>query len=99
MSEHDSSYFNTTALKADPLKAASESASKQNDHVLAIFHANGKLTPSQAWSLGLNFGYSWLLTSVRRSITTLTNAGQLVKLEERHVGPYGRPETVWAVAA
>ena len=99
MSEHDSNYFNTTALTADPLDVAQVAASKQNRSVLAIFRANGKLTPSQAWPLGLNFGYAWLLTSVRRSITTLTNAGELVKLEERRVGPYGRQETVWSVAA
>jgi hypothetical protein len=44
-------------------------------------------------------GLQWLLTSVRRSMSVLTEADALVKLETKRDGAYGRPEFEWELAA
>jgi hypothetical protein len=39
------------------------------------------------------------ITSVRRSLNTLTNAGLLVKTDQRAEGNWGRPVGMWQLAA
>jgi hypothetical protein len=48
---------------------------------------------------GANGHPLWLLTSVRRSITTLTKCQQLEKLDTQQLGLYRRPEFQWRKAA
>jgi len=38
------------------------------------------------------------ITSVRRALTNLTDAGDLVKTDKQVKGPYGRPEFIWKLA-
>ena len=38
------------------------------------------------------------LTSIRRALTNLTNAGELVKTDKQMKGMYGRPEHQWRLA-
>lgn len=89
-------YFDSTALKVEDLRDAINTAQQQNAQVLAIFRKHKRpLTPSQVWRYGRDDGSKWLLTSVRRSITVLTGAQALMKLESKAMGAYGRPEFEW----
>lgn len=90
-------YFNTTSLTGEPLAAAKSAASCQNATVLRAFEILRRpLTPSEVWQHGIACGESWLLTSVRRSMTVLAKSGALVKLGTKRRGAYGRPEHEWA---
>lgn len=95
-----SGYWNTTRLTGDDLRAAIQQADRQDDAILAIYqHASGPLSPSDVWAQCERAGKRWPLTSVRRSITGLTQAGALVRLDEQKQGVYGRPEHCWTRAA
>jgi hypothetical protein len=91
-------YYQTTPLTGFQLGDAVRNAEHQDDAVLAIFRRRQcALTPSDVWRIGLLHGRNWLLTSVRRSITSLTEAkfGPLEKTDLLVDGPYGRPEHAW----
>ena len=93
-------YWATTPLTDDEFLAAMRSAAHQDEIVLAIFRSfPSPLSPSQVWERGVWEGRQWLLTSVRRSITNLANADVLVHLSGHRMGPYGRPEGLWALPA
>ncbi len=91
-------YFNTTHLPEPELGAAVSVAKQQDLRVLAIFknRASEPLGPSEVWLLGGGDRRDgWLLTSVRRSICTLTKDAKLVKLKALVDGLHGRPEHQW----
>lgn len=92
-------YFQTTRLSPADLADAIARAEQQDDAVLALFRVNGALAPSEAWKQYQAHGKQAPLTSIRRSITTLTNAGALVKTGLQVPGLYGSPEHVWRLAA
>lgn len=96
MSTRDS-YWNTTRLTGAELREAVQSATKQDAAVLAIFDScpGQVLSPSQVWRIGCGLGLRWLLTSVRRSINTLTETRELAKLSDRIEGIHGRMEYTW----
>lgn len=89
-------FYNTTGLTGDGLAQATTNARKQDVLVLTIFRgARGALTPSEVWRQGAENGSDWLLTSVRRSMNTLTREGLLEKCETLRDGPFGRGEHTW----
>lgn len=90
-------YFDTTRLALAQLTQAITSAARQDEQVLAIFRAHPAMTPSQCLRQLETFGVRILIGSVRRSITTLTKAGALVRTEVRQPGPWGADEYVWAL--
>lgn len=91
-------YFNTTHLTGEALEAARRDARKQDVLVLSILRGQiGPMTPSEVWRAGAEAGSDWLLTSVRRSMNTLTQDGLLRKMDAYKPGPYGRPERLWCV--
>lgn len=98
-------YWQTTPLPISQLAEAIRAAEQQDEAVLAIFrahrpasmHGDG-MSPSQVHRIGLEHGSQWLLTSVRRSMTNLTNAGVLTHLRTTRMGPYRRPEGLWRLA-
>lgn len=93
-------YFNTTGLIGEELHAAVEAAVTQNDTVLAIYrNAFGPLSPSDVWAQCRHAGRDWPLTSIRRSICTLTVAHDLIKLGGQKIGIYGKPEHLWECSA
>ena len=89
------SYFNTTQESGSRLQRYRASALKQDSLIREHFAANANvaMTPSVVWNQV--FSCRVPLTSVRRSMTTLTNKGVLRKLDEKAPGPYGRPEHYW----
>ena len=90
-------YFNTTALSGPELKQAIASAKSQDEQVLCIFrrHPHLSLGPSQVYALGIGEGLRWLLTSVRRSISNLTDENVLEKLDVKRMGAHGAREYLW----
>lgn len=93
-------YFNSTHLPDNDLRSAIIAAAHQDELVMALFHVHaqhwsGYLAPSQVHRLGEVKGSSWLLTSVRRSMSVLSRAGSLIKTDQLRTGPHGRPETTW----
>lgn len=93
-------YWDTTSLPVHELAAAIKAAEKQDEAVMAIFHAvGGELGPSQVWKIGTANGMGWVLTSVRRSMSNLSDpkCGALVKLRTTRVGLFGAKEHLWAL--
>ena len=93
------SYHNTLAHEGDQLRHYEQKAMTQDERILEAFY----LIPSDCGRTPSDVGHYVLpnapLTSVRRSMNTLTKQGKLIKTDEQRRGPYGRPETVWRLAA
>lgn len=85
-------YWPTTPLTSEQMVGAILSADRQDEVVMAIFrhHIGEELAASQVWCIGAQGGRKWPVTSVRRSINTLTNCGALDRSERIHDGPNGR---------
>jgi hypothetical protein len=69
--------------------------------IAAIFRANPekRISPYQMQKiLSARYGRNLLITSVRRSMTTLTDKGTLTKCGKEHqvISPYGEKEYTWA---
>lgn len=93
-------YFNSTGMVGEDLKQAIVQAEHQDAAVLAIFNAKARpLAPSDVWRLCEAAGMQWPLTSVRRSISCLTEAGALQRTDTLKPGIYGKPEHQWRKAA
>lgn len=93
-------YYATTPISALQLEGAMQVAEAQDELVLAIFrHARRAMGPSEVWRIGCSFGRTWLLTSVRRSITNLTEDGVLQKTDVVRDGLYGKSEHCWELWA
>ena len=88
-------YFNTTNQKGEVLRRHKEKAETQNEKILAFFKARPAIhfSPTDIWRLLFREGCP--LTSVRRSLTNLTNEGALEKTEKTKYGMYGRKEYCW----
>lgn len=102
-SKHNSQeYYNTTDLQSILLEQSMATASTQTKEIYNIFLLAHKLglplevTPSQIWD---SLGRKFLLTSVRRSVTTLTKQGKLIKTPRKYIGVYGAPEYAWGISA
>lgn len=90
------SYYNTTHETGDTLDLFEVKARTQEDIIMAFFVRTGRpWSPSQVWQEVMQRAP---LTSVRRAITNLERAGQLVKTTQKVQGAYGRPECMWIAA-
>jgi len=91
-------YHNTTESLGPELRQYQDKASSQEKRILAFLKLdhNRPITPSAA--MKWIFKDSVPITSVRRALTNLTNAGELVKTNVQTKGPYGRPEFIWELA-
>lgn len=88
--------FHNTTHETDRLQEFEAKAFNQNEAVLNIFKKHGSLSASQCYNeLIKETRLNWILTSVRRSITNLYNAGKLDKTESKIEGIYGRPEYIY----
>lgn len=95
------SYHNTTSEGGESLRTYRQIARGQDREVLDFF-ATRKTNPSTPSEVhdALYAGQrgNTPLTSVRRAITNLTNAGLLKKTNLKKRGVYGRPEGCWILA-
>ncbi len=91
------SYYNTTREKGEQLKANWKKAESQDEIIMKYFEEYSKATPSEVWTYMSRRDNKILLTSVRRSITNLTESNILFKTQEKRKGIYGRNEYIWAL--
>jgi len=92
-------YHNSLNHEGETLRSYEQKAMSQDEKILDFFK-NTPLTRCD-WTPSLINSYvlpNAPLTSVRRSMNTLTKQGKLIKTDEQRMGPYGRPETVWRLA-
>lgn len=94
--------FNSTPLihKADWLPPVEQAALKANAadqerRVLAYLQKHSQAGASQIWQ-GIRKNNE-PLTSIRRSLTNLSDAGRVEKLEQTVTGVYGRSEHLWRI--
>lgn len=94
------SYYQTTPLTSDELKDAITTAKRQDDAVLALFRRlrTSLLAPSDVHLMLRKYGRQVLLTSVRRSLSSLTEEELLIKTGTLRPGPHGKPEHCWKLA-
>lgn len=91
-------FYNTTGLTGDELKNAIARAKSLEQSILLLFkNTNRGWSPSQVLKLMQKAGKQQPITSIRRAITNLTSAGDLVKSPEQVLGLYNDPEHVWVI--
>lgn len=91
-------FFNTISLYGEDLAKAKSDTAKQEEIIELMFKANkeAKFSPSDIWKVFTqDFQKNAPITSIRRSITNLTDEGKLVKLPEQKMGIYGKSEYLW----
>ena len=93
-------YYNTTSTTGKKLKFAWQQSTSQTNIILKYFqdHESEKLGASEIWErliTEMKISSMTPLTSIRRSITDLHNAGTIIKSEEKKIGFYGRNEHLW----
>jgi len=101
--ERASFYTRGQAMTVAEFEAGARVAGEQDAEILSVFRARPgqKLSPWIVLDI-LNqetLGGAPIITSVRRSITTLTKRGLLVHHKrERVAGPYGAASSLWSLA-
>jgi hypothetical protein len=72
-------------------------AHNQTEAVHHIMRHLKKATPSQVHSVALDAGMRCPLTSIRRSLTVLTEDNRLTKTDALRVSPLGASEHIWSI--
>jgi|TARA_Y100000310_G_scaffold326588_1_gene391657 hypothetical protein len=91
-------YYNTTQQQGLNLVRSWMKTAKQDDLILLVFARNKKsiLTPFEVLNiLNEDFDRIFPITSVRRSINTLTEINALEKTPIKRKGYYGRANYCW----
>ena len=88
-------YYNTTNEQSIELEKARDSATKQDSRVYAVFAAHGVAAMLSPWIVKEEMNTDAPITSIRRSMNTLTRNGRLIKTTVKVMGPYGRPCYCW----
>ena len=90
-------FYNTTNETNPDLTEYRNKALNQDERVLELFRARiqASYTPSEVLSAAFD---RTPITSVRRSMSNLTDEGRLVKTDGKREGIYGRLEHVWVLA-
>lgn len=94
------SYHDTVGETQLSITFFEEKAQAQDDAVYQAFFGQPTASPSSIWSYLIDFGYidkATPLTSIRRSINTLTKKGSLRKTNCKVMGLYGRLECIWTL--
>lgn len=89
-------FWNTLRLTGFDLFDAKEKAMKQEEKVLDIFiFKKGLMSPYDVWKEMEELGYNYPITSIRRSISNLTDQGLLEKTGDQKMGGYGMKNYCW----
>ena len=93
-------YYNTTNEKGSLLQTNMKQANNQEQLTLAVFqtYPNDNLSAYDVWQFLIDnesINEQPPLTSIRRSITDLTNRNRLVKTDKRVLGNAGRSTYTW----
>ena len=90
------SYHNTTIVRDPALKQFQKEAKKQEEVVLKMFETyESQRTSFSKWDLAELYPTFILPTSIGRCLTDLYKEGKLIRLEEKQVSKYGRPEFLY----
>ena len=91
-------FYNTTHLTNEELKVRRRAISYQNGQILKFFKENptANFTPFEV-QLYTNLDRV-PITSIRRAINTLTQAGLLIKTNHLRQGDYGAMNHTWRLA-
>jgi len=90
------SFFNTTGQVGQQLEQSKETAKTQQEIIEQLYKRQRRpLSASQVLNI-LNLNCP--ITSIRRSITNLKNAGILEKTENKINGMYGKPEYQYQIS-
>ena len=93
--QNNKDFYNTIHLSGTDLTEAKEQTGVQSQRILEIYKKAIKLTPVEAWEAYCELYPAALLTSIRRSITSLTGQGLLIKTSEMRQGRYGKKNYIW----
>jgi Fe2+ or Zn2+ uptake regulation protein len=95
---YPSSYHQTqTGLSSEQVASFTVQAARQEEVILAYFRTNpGEYSPEAIQEKVLPQAP---ITSVRRAMTNLTEAGLLEKTGNKVAGKHGRPVGTWALAS
>lgn len=87
------SYYNTTSLEGEDLAEARKNSRSQQEMVMEVFRESPdlRMTP---WDVQRHLPFC-PITSVRRAITDLTDAGELEKTSHKREGAYEAPNYTW----
>lgn len=90
-------FYNTNKETNLTLTSSRGLTGKQNDAILNFLATRSAFsyTPCQLQLAMHNFGIPMLLTSVRRSLTTLTDLGLLEKTDRMALGQFGKMAHTW----
>lgn len=90
-------FHNTLQLDFNQVQVEEEKAKNGDEIVLALFslNPNAEMTPREVFNLITHQGYSYELTSVRRSICNLTKQGILEKLDKQKKECKGTNNFLW----
>ena len=91
-------YYNTNKESGAVLKNSFDSTKKQEDLVLAVFETYPKenLSPDEIQKFLLDHAeVTYPITSIRRSITNLTNNNKLKKTDKMKNGVWGKQTHTW----
>jgi len=95
-------FFNTIKAQGESLIQSEKKTQSQDELVMWLFRAfnNNGFTPSKVWSNLIDLrkiDRNTPLTSIRRSISTLTKEGLLQATDKQVKGYFGKPEHVWQI--
>jgi hypothetical protein len=85
-------YYNTTNVSGDLLLEFEDKAQTQEQAILNEFKKHPEYSPADLFYLFIG---KYPITSIRRSLTNLTNEGKLIKTGFKRKGLFGRMEYVW----
>jgi Fe2+ or Zn2+ uptake regulation protein len=97
-SQQLSIFYNTTHMTEEELRIRRLGVNKQNRAILKFFqdNPNGYFTP---FEVQLYAGLDKTpITSIRRAVNTLTDAGLLIKTDKLRPGDYGVMNHTWKLA-
>ena len=99
-------YYNTTNESGSELLNSKTKALTQDALILKIYETHqiydidkeGLSPEIVRWTCEEFHGKDWPITSIRRSINTLTKAGKLTKTNKLYRGRYGKNEHIWKLS-
>lgn len=93
-------FFNTINLNGAELTKAKEQTGLQDQRVLELFKrvGDGSMTPIRVHELYQFYFKETPLTSIRRSMTMLTNKGLLEKTNFMKMEKYGKSNYCWKLS-
>lgn len=91
-------YFNTTSLVGPDLFTAIDNCITQDQLILNHFkkYPNNLYSPCDCWKI--LFDDNTPCTSIRRSISSLTAEGKLIKTDQYKTGVYGKKVYLWKLS-